>query len=90
MPQNRVWHVEKDRGKMGAYKHFLLLAGLTKTAVGAYSQSSKYLTWTLPVPKDSSPQMEQRLASIRLPKNFQPTSRLGHVCFQALSGRGPG
>ena len=31
--------------------------------------------WSEPVPKDSSPQMERRPASIRLPKNFQPKSR---------------
>ena len=30
-----------------------------------------------PVPKDSSPQMEQRSASMRLPKNFQPVGVCG-------------
>ena len=31
--------------------------------------------WSEPVPKDSSPQMERRPASIRFPKNFQPKFR---------------
>jgi hypothetical protein len=28
--------------------------------------------WSEPVPKDSSPQMESRPASIKFPKNFHP------------------
>jgi hypothetical protein len=30
----------------------------------------RHLTWSEPVPKDSSPHSEQRPSSMRLPKNF--------------------
>ena len=34
--------------------------------------------WSEPVPKDSSPQMDRRPASMRLPKNFQPVGVSKH------------
>ena len=41
-----------------------------------------------PVPNDSSPQMEQRSASIRLPKNFQPVGVCGAGGVQGGAGVG--
>ena len=48
-------------------------------------------TWSLPVPKDSSPQTEHFSASIRLPKNFQPvgTSKKGTLSLSATLSRAP-
>ena len=34
--------------------------------------------WSDPVPKDSSPQMDRRPASIKFPKNFHPMDKIHH------------
>ena len=47
--------------------------------------------WSEPVPKDSSPQIERRPASIKLPKNFQPKCRFNNFAHifrgRDLTGR---
>ncbi len=49
----------------------------------AGSGHSAHRTWSEPVPNDSSPHSEQRPASMRLPKNFQPVGTSKHSSFFA-------
>lgn len=75
------------RDKVRAYAKALLAArqvpgtdacSVKREALGAYCMQRQvcsvnlHLTWSEPVPKLSSPHSEQRLSSMRLPKNFQP------------------
>jgi hypothetical protein len=64
-----------------------------KKAHGSYSPTiaqtpSFSRMWSEPVPKDSSPQMESRPASIRLPKNF-PGCQLVHLAQKVYSSLHP-
>jgi hypothetical protein len=44
--------------------------------------------WSEPLPNDSSPQIERRPASMRLPKNFQPVRSYQLSISTALSKGG--
>ena len=53
----------------------------SQASQGVEMWSGSHLTWSDPVPKLSSPHSEQRLSSMRLPKNFLPGQSHNHTGY---------